>query len=640
MVRTKQTGWEQVRRVAAPAVLAAALLLSGLGRGALVAATPLSLASPTVAGAAQQEAPETPAEFGVLLAQRMADRDFVALADLTAPEMRLVTWLGQRRVVDAEEVVQDFAEFYLGQAEEPYLDTESSLFDYFGVEPEILWGREWPVKQVLFLRGLGAEGVTDALLAIIEEEGELRWGGVLLATAGFDIALPDAPILLSEYGGPPASSAPDATATPEATPTSEATDAPDAAPSAALTETAVVTVTAEITAPTEAQVRILRTTNVYAEPLFDVPPVGLVRSGVQVPLLEPSADGEYLRVACPPALEDPCWVVNDPAAVEVVGAATGDDGAPALGASALGASALGASPAGEATPTPTLDDEGVELIEVGDGAFSLTRTGTVTAASPVRFHMLLELGQLLYVNVVSAENLADFSLEGLANGQVYKRIVNENRSLSFVVPVTQVYEIRIEAPEDEAGPIDFTLNVVALPSASQVGRTEPITPALTLVAPATPTVEATTVPTEAPTALPTERPTPAATATPTPAPTPTELPTQVPAELLPDVPGATRLIIEPGETSTALTTIVAPQGTDRYVLRALEGQVAYVTVESTNTFADFILIQPNGDWLKGLDGRAAWSGTLPESGDYLIDVVNSRRVRVQYTIYVTIEPLE
>jgi hypothetical protein len=63
-------------------------------------------------------------------------------------------------------------------------------------------------------------------------------------------------------------------------------------------------------------------------------------------------------------------------------------------------------------------------------------------------------------------------------------------------------------------------------------------------------------------------------------------------------------------------------------------------VESTNTFADFILIQPNGDWLKGLDGRAAWSGTLPESGDYLIDVVNSRRVRVQYTIYVTIEPLE
>lgn len=630
MVRTKQTGWEQVRRVAAPAVLAAALLLSGLGQGALVAATPRSPASPTVAGAAQQEAPETPAEFGVLLAQRMADRDFVALAELTAPEMRLVTWLGQRRVVDAEEVVQDFAEFYLGQAEEPYLDTESSLFDYFGVEPEILWGREWPVKQVLFLRGLGAEGVTDALLAIIEEEGELRWGGVLLATAGFDIAPPDAPILLSEYGGPPASSAQDATATPEATPTSEATDAPDAAPSAALTQTAGVTVTAEITVPTEAQVRILRTTNVYAEPLFDVPPVGLVRSGVQLPLLEPSADGEYLRVACPSTLEDPCWVVNDPAAVEVVGAATSDGGAPALGA----------PPAVGATPTPTLDDEGVELIEVGDGAFSLTRTGTVTAATPVRFHMLLELGQLLYVNVVSEENLADFSLEGLANGQVYKRIVNENRSLSFVVPVTQVYEIRIEAPEDEAGPIDFTLNVVALPSASQVGRTEPIAPAVTLVAPATSIAEVTRVPTEAPTTLPTETPTPAATATPTPAPTPTELPTQVPAELLPDVPGATRLLIEPGETSTALTTIVAPQGTDRYVLRALEGQVAYVTVESPNTFADFILVQPNGDWLKGLDGRAAWSGTLPESGDYLIDVVNSRRVRVQYTLYVTIEPLE
>ncbi len=749
MARWFENARVRLGRWGAPSVLITSLLITGCAAGTAFAATrdevlqvgvprtPTPAAVDAVdAAALEREQPASAAEFGVLLAQTLMARDYATLATLVTPEMRLVSWLGQRRVVEAEEVLQDIEELYLGPADAPYVDLSTDLGGWFGVEPTILWGSEWPVDAVLFLRGLGEDGAVDTLLAVVEDEaGDWRWAGMLVAPEGFGMPPAEPGVIPTLPAEEPAAEPTDDGLLPGEPP---AGDAQTATPTPASE--------AELEAEPAALLRIKRTTNVYPEPIFDVAPSGLVRSGTEVALLESSDDGEYLRIACPQALEEPCWVVNDPAAVAIVGAAeSGEE-------DAAGAP-VQPTAEGESSETvltdPAQADGGVEVIVFGDDEFAATRAGFVVGAAPREYTLRLAPRQLLYVSLSSPGNVANFSVTGLTNGQPYKRVVDENRTFSFVVPALQEYGIRIEVPADQETPVEYVLTVVALPAPSQAGgESQESTPTPVLIptlAPAAATVLATMAPQPSATPTPAPTPTPAAPPSPTP-PSPTPIPTPepivfgagetvaertgevrsgsqrtyvvavpagqflsvelvsaqsaaqfslsgaadgviykaledaenpfvftstqdqeylitivselaveyllavelppleaaTPVAALPALPeGVTRIEFGAGEDAAAIVNIVAPYGVDRYVLDALEGQEAVFLIGSPEEIADFELRAPNGVLLKALgDGNIRWAGTLPMAGDYRVDVYNTRGVRVQYGLDVTLLPLE
>ncbi|MGL4651697.1 MAG: hypothetical protein ACRC1H_19980, partial [Caldilineaceae bacterium] len=373
-----------------------------------------------------------------------------------------------------------------------------------------------------------------------------------------------------------------------------------------------------------AQLRIKRTTNVYPEPVFDVPPSGLVRSGQEVSLLETSEDGEYLRIACVADLPEPCWVVNDPAAVAIIGGPEATAEALLQPGVTPTADPASLAPAGEA-----------EEILFGRGEFAVTRTGMVSGDAPRDYVIRLEPRQLLYISLTSPNDLANFSVTGLTNGQPYKRIVNEERSFSFVVPATQEYGISVQAPADQTTPLEYALTVVALPAPSQA----PIEATPLLV----PTRSATSVPTLAP-ATATPRPVPTL-----PPPTPTPLsptplvPTPAPTTDATE-PGATsapaRVRFAPGETSAERSGQVSQGQSSAYVLRVLAGQTLSVEIETPGNSARFSV--------SGVSDGATYSGfddtanpvvfVAPRTQDYLITVVSE--APADYLLRFVLPPLE
>ena len=70
-----------------------------------------------------------------------------------------------------------------------------------------------------------------------------------------------------------------------------------------------------------------------------------------------------------------------------------------------------------------------------------------------------------------------------------------------------------------------------------------------------------------------------------------------------------------------------------YTLRASAGQTMSLNL-ATGKRTSFTLQAPSGDTLEGADGVKDWSGELPESGDYVIQIGTD--ATAAYTLEVTI----
>jgi hypothetical protein len=165
----------------------------------------------------------------------------------------------------------------------------------------------------------------------------------------------------------------------------------------------------------------------------------------------------------------------------------------------------------------------------------------------------------------------------------------------------------------------------------------PFTPALTPGI----TLEATTAQTPTPTiivAAPTSTPTPQ----PSSIPTSTSLPpTATPQPPTPTAePGPTRIRFEPGATSATVAGHIGQNGIDRYVLRALAGQMMEVLITSPNNDVLLDIWGADGTVLKRHPvGEAYWAGPLPATQDYFIGAV-SVGGETNYLLTVTISALE
>ncbi len=487
-------------------------------------------------------------------------------------------------------------------------------------------------------------------------------------------------------------------ASPEALPTAIALDTspealaaePMAANEAVVTEELVVTeepLVTDMAATDSGTIELLRTVNVYPEPDPDAAPIGVLRRNQTIDLLGQSDDGDYFEILCPVATDERCWVVADPGSVQLLSPMGPPPAAAAI-----------APPVQQAAPVASAQAaDAPERITFLQGEVAANRTGVVGPSTPRSYVLRVLAGQMLTVDLISGGDVGNFSVTGAANGQPYKQISNVARNWTFVVPVTQDYIIGIVAPV----PAQYSLTVVVPPLGNQPPTptatplpTQPTPVASTRInfasgessasrggslgagqsiqyvirvlrgqemiteifstgslsysiagADGTPIKRREvagnpfvfTVPTTqdyritiyADVALeygltvtvPPLQPVP--TGTPAPA-------------------AAVRLSVPAGGTSVSVTSVVAPNGRDQYLVRAIGGQTMYVGIQSPDAIANFSVVGINdGQPLKRLENEdRAWQGILPSTQDYLITVANPRGVRVQYTLNVSFSPLQ
>ncbi len=649
----------------------------------------------------QSAAPLAPAQAGSeqALAAALAAKDYAALARAAAPEINVVRWLGDRRMLAAADALAELQADYLDPAADPYIDSTSNLAAWFGVPPADLWQDAIAVDRTIYLRGLGADGAGDALVAVSEAKpGSVQWTGLLLAESGF--GLPDA-----------------RDENPQAAETGAATSA-----------SAEVVNVAPPAAADATQIEILRSVNVYSAPDASSPSVGLMRRNQTLPVLGVTDDGAYFQIACPRRVEGECWVANEagfvttPGSQSVVAAeapstpepevlidtSIDESTAPADSTADLQATAepvvmLDTSVDESTSPADAAADQEAapeavaataasavasapERISFLTGEVSANRTGVVEPAAPVSYILRVLAGQSLTVDLVSGGDVANFSVTGAANGQPYKAMSNPARNWTFTVPVTQDYVIRLEAPV----PTQYSLTVVAPPLAAR----PPVTPTTVAVERISfgsgetaamrsgslgagqskeyliRVLKGQQVTTEfyatgsagysivgadgtelKPSASEINPFTFIAPATQDyrvriMATTATEYDFIVTIPPLNASPTATpsapvRLSVEPGGTSVSATDIVAAYGRDQYLVAASAGQTMYVSLQSPNDVVNFSIVGVlDGQPLKRVENEdRSWSGTLPTTQDYLITVVNPTGVRVEYTLYVQFSPL-
>lgn len=109
-------------------------------------------------------------------------------------------------------------------------------------------------------------------------------------------------------------------------------------------------------------------------------------------------------------------------------------------------------------------------------------------------------------------------------------------------------------------------------------------------------------------------------------------PTPVPA------PGRERIQFATGATSATVRGTVQFPNRREYLLRALSGQTMRVELISSDASANFVVTGvSDGQPLKRLENRdTVWSGTLPSTQDYLLQVTTPNNRAVSYELYVEV----
>lgn len=116
-----------------------------------------------------------------------------------------------------------------------------------------------------------------------------------------------------------------------------------------------------------------------------------------------------------------------------------------------------------APATPTVEPEPIR-IQFESGATSATLNGRLAASDAIEYLAWAAEGQHAHIEIVSLNNVANFSLVGMSDGQPYKRLENEDRFWDGTLPQSQDYRIRVHTLEEA----DFTLIVTIDPLGENV----------------------------------------------------------------------------------------------------------------------------------------------------------------------------
>lgn len=106
-------------------------------------------------------------------------------------------------------------------------------------------------------------------------------------------------------------------------------------------------------------------------------------------------------------------------------------------------------------PTP-----GPQRIQFAPGATTGSVQGAVTFGAQKSYVLRAAAGQAMVVAIVSANEVANFAITGVTDGIPYKRLVNEDRYFTMVLPSTQDYRIDVATP---GGTASYILSIAIAP---------------------------------------------------------------------------------------------------------------------------------------------------------------------------------
>ncbi len=101
-----------------------------------------------------------------------------------------------------------------------------------------------------------------------------------------------------------------------------------------------------------------------------------------------------------------------------------------------------------------------QRIQFAAGATVGSVQGAVTFGAQKSYVLGARGGQALVITIVSANEVANFAITGVSDGQPYKRLVNEDRYFTMVLPATQDYLIDVATP---GGTANYILSVAIAP---------------------------------------------------------------------------------------------------------------------------------------------------------------------------------
>lgn len=114
-----------------------------------------------------------------------------------------------------------------------------------------------------------------------------------------------------------------------------------------------------------------------------------------------------------------------------------------------------------AMPFPTLPPASSEPIRIqfAPGGISATVSNTVTFPNRLQYILRAMQGQQMTVSISSSGNAANFAILGVTDGQPLKRLENEDRVWTGILPTTQDYLITVAVPSESAA-FTFTVTIV------------------------------------------------------------------------------------------------------------------------------------------------------------------------------------
>jgi hypothetical protein len=106
-------------------------------------------------------------------------------------------------------------------------------------------------------------------------------------------------------------------------------------------------------------------------------------------------------------------------------------------------------------------------IQFAADATSSRQTGTIQPFIDQEFLLYALAGQIMHIRLTSQSGKVNFSLQGVSDGQPYKRVVNEDRFWDGTLPSSQDYLIRVTTAD---APENYTLDVLVEPLPTQPQR--------------------------------------------------------------------------------------------------------------------------------------------------------------------------
>lgn len=369
-------------------------LLRWIGLGLLFLFS-LGACLPTVPATPTPPTGGTVDEFADTLIAALVKRDYPQLQSMMGTPFTIAGWQSEGSALPPGVAIAQLRNVYLRQPQITFNSTENLTALLNGTDPLKLWGADVKAVKGIYVTGLGNDGKAEAILIIAQRPDQTPyWHGMLVAAAGFKApSTPPTP--------------------PPATPT---------------------------VLPTQVKyVQVLQNVNVRGGPGKEYPKLSFANQGAIIEVFGVSSDGQWWNVLCPDNTIGNCWVSAD---------------------STLTTPSNGPTPPqptntpAPATATPV--SNAPTRIQFQPGAASATLRGQVTFPTQIQYLSRALAGQQMSISIQSAGNLANFAITGVTDGQPYKRLVNEDRTFTFVLPTTQDYLISVATPN---GTADYTMTV-------------------------------------------------------------------------------------------------------------------------------------------------------------------------------------